>query len=53
VDALTVANWQRAGGKGGRPTPVPRPDARAEQRRREYVSRLRRMGLIPGGVSRG
>lgn len=25
VDALHAANWQRAGGKGQRPKPVPRP----------------------------
>lgn len=48
VDALLGANWQRGGGKGQRPKPVPRPDARAEKRRREYVGRLQRLGLIKG-----
>jgi hypothetical protein len=46
VDVLMGANWQRGGGKGQRPTPISRPDARTEKRRREYVSRLRNMGHI-------
>jgi hypothetical protein len=41
-----AANWQRSGGKGNRPQPIKRPDPRAEKRRREYVSRLKRMGHI-------
>ncbi|MEV1331121.1 hypothetical protein AB0J20_16265 [Micromonospora costi] len=49
VDALLGANWQRGGGKGQRPKPVKRPDARAEKRRREYVGRLERLGLIKTG----
>jgi hypothetical protein len=43
------ANWQRGGGKGAKPRPVKRPDARAEKRRREYVARLSRAGLIKVG----
>lgn len=46
VDLLQGANWQRGGGKSTRPKPIPRPDARAEKRNREYVARLKRMGLI-------
>ncbi|MFE9955832.1 hypothetical protein [Micromonospora sp. NPDC005299] len=49
VDALLGANWQRGGGKGQRPKPVRRPDPRAEKRRREYVGRLQRLGLIKHG----
>lgn len=29
VDLLAFANWQRGGGKGRRPRPVPRPHKRA------------------------
>ncbi|WP_162959149.1 hypothetical protein [Micromonospora tulbaghiae] len=46
MDVLIAANWQRGGGQGSRPKPVPRPDPRAEKRRREYVGRLQRLGLI-------
>lgn len=46
VDALQGANWQRGGGKGSRPKPVHRPDPRAEKRNREYVAKLRQLGLI-------
>lgn len=46
ADLLQGANWQRGGGKGPKPKPIPRPDARAEKRRREYVGRLQRLGLI-------
>lgn len=49
VDALHGANWQRGGGKGSRPKPINRPDPRAEKRRREYVGRLQRLGLIKHG----
>ncbi|WP_406083113.1 hypothetical protein OHA01_26390 [Micromonospora zamorensis] len=49
VELLAGANWQRGGGKGGKPKPLPRPDARAEKRRREYVGRLQRLGLIKEG----
>lgn len=52
VDLLAGANWQRGGGKGKKPTPLQRPDPRAEKRRREYVARLRRLGLIPAGGDR-
>lgn len=31
VDALHAANWQRAGGKGQRPKPVPRPTDKTQQ----------------------
>jgi hypothetical protein len=50
LDALNGANWQRGGGKGSKPKPTQRPDPRAEKRRREYVARLKRMQLIPGGA---
>jgi len=46
VDVLLGANWQRGGGKGSRPKPIARPDARAEKRRRDYIHRLQRRGLI-------
>jgi hypothetical protein len=49
ADLLAGANWQRGGGKGQRPKPVPRPDPRAEKRRRAYVGRLQRLGLIHAG----
>lgn len=49
VDALLGANWQRSGGKGAKPKPVRRPDPRAEKKRREYVGRLQRLGLIKAG----
>ncbi|MCG5460852.1 hypothetical protein MED01_004278 [Micromonospora sp. MED01] len=49
VELLAGANWQRGGGKGSKPKPLPRPDARAEKRRREYVGRLQRLGLIKAG----
>lgn len=49
VDLLAGANWQRGGGKRSKPKPIRRPDPRAEKRRREYVGRLKRLGLIPGG----
>ena len=29
VDVLAVANWQRGGGKGSRPKPLPRPGAQS------------------------
>lgn len=29
-DRLAAANWQRAGGKGPRPKPIPRPGTRPE-----------------------
>ncbi len=49
VALLAGANWQRGGGKGSKPKPIPRPDARAKKRAREYVGRLQRLGLIPTG----
>jgi hypothetical protein len=49
ADFLAAANWQRGGGKGARPKPLKRPDARAEKRRREYVGRLTRLGLFKSG----
>lgn len=49
VDALVGANWQRGGGKGQRPKPIQRPDPRREKRRRQYVGRLQRLGLLKGG----
>lgn len=44
---LAGANWQRGGGKGQRPKPVKLPTAEDQQRRRSYMGRLRRLGLIP------
>jgi hypothetical protein len=49
IEVLMGANWQRGGGKGPKPKPFPRPDPRAEKRKREYVARLKRLGLIPAG----
>ncbi|MGC4891090.1 hypothetical protein [Micromonospora sp. DT227] len=49
VDLLAGANWQRGGGKGPKPKPIKRPDPRAEKRRREYVGRLQRLGLLNRG----
>lgn len=46
ADILAAANWQRGGGRGQRPKPLPRPDPRAEKKRREYIARLKRRGLI-------
>jgi hypothetical protein len=48
-DLLAAANWQRGGGKGPRPKPLQRPDPRAEKRKREYVGRLQRLGLMKTG----
>lgn len=31
VDALNGGNWQRGGGKGRRPKPIPRPGATADE----------------------
>jgi hypothetical protein len=33
ADLLAAANWQRGGGKGTRPKPLPRPGAAEEGRR--------------------
>ena len=44
---LAGANWQRGGGKGPKPKPIEVPDGRQEQRRRDYVNRLRNLGMIP------
>ncbi|WP_433651027.1 hypothetical protein ACQP2C_32460 [Micromonospora zamorensis] len=49
VELLAGANWQRGGGKGSKPKPMKRPDARAEKRRREYIGRLERLGLKKTG----
>lgn len=32
VDLLAAANWQRGGGKGQKPKPVPRPQAEGKRR---------------------
>lgn len=32
ADVLAGANWQRGGGKGKRPKPIPRPNERATKR---------------------
>jgi len=41
VDTLVGANWQRSGGDGAKPTPVPRPgdEARAKVRKARMSSR--------------
>ena len=36
VDALAAGNWQRQGGKGARPKPIPRPGVRGPTVRRHY-----------------
>lgn len=41
VDLLQGANWQRGGGKGRKPQPVPRPRNAAEVR--EQRERMKRM----------
>lgn len=52
LDTLQNANWQRGGGKGKRPKPIPRPGTQKEKRMgttkrsqeeiRNYLSRLKR-----------
>ncbi len=32
---MQMANWQRAGGKGGKPTPVKRPDDKPQKKSRK------------------
>ena len=34
VDVLQLANWQRGGGKGSKPKPIPRPGSREVETRR-------------------
>jgi hypothetical protein len=52
VDTLAVANWQRGGGKGRRPKPLPRPGAaetgtrygkptRSQAEVRDYLAKLK------------
>lgn len=57
VDALNAANWQRAGGKGEQPKPVPRPaDLKAVKQRREamldrasrFQQRQKMKVIVPG-----
>lgn len=40
VDALHAANWQRGGGKGKRPRPVPRPGEQDKGRKRFGTGRM-------------
>ncbi|MCO1575367.1 DUF5361 domain-containing protein [Crossiella sp. SN42] len=40
TDAAQLANWQRAGGRGKRPTPIPRPQARRPGGAAALISRL-------------
>jgi hypothetical protein len=52
---LAGANWQRAGGKGGKPKPLEVPGAKAgsktqksrAERGEDAAQRLRNLGLIP------
>ena len=56
---LAGANWQRSGGKGSKPKPIPLPDARGRGDRpskgkpsgENIAQRLRNLGLIPTGSS--
>ncbi len=51
-------NWQRAGGKGQRPKPVPLPDDKARTGKPaapkpsgdDIARKLRNLGLIPAGT---
>jgi hypothetical protein len=55
---LAGANWQRSGGKGQKPKPIPLPDTKgrgdqpAPYRRAsvDVVDRLRALGMVPGGT---
>lgn len=50
---LAGANWQRSGGKGQKPKPIPLPDGKTGQRKpdgAEVAQRLRNLGLIPAGA---
>lgn len=42
VDALQAANWQRQGGKGTRPKPIPRPGVRDRSSTRHHFGRVSR-----------
>jgi hypothetical protein len=53
---LQGANWQRAGGKGSKPKPIPLPDTngrgsapKTRQSGEETARKLMDMGLIPPG----
>jgi hypothetical protein len=55
---LAGANWQRSGGKGQKPKPVPLPDDRSRGDRPaparstpDVGERLRNLGLIPAGTT--
>lgn len=39
VDLLVVANWQRAGGKGAKPKPLPRPGFKDQTKRSTFGSK--------------
>ena len=55
---LAGANWQRGGGKGQRPKPIPLPDDKGRGDRPTVVKpsaadvteRLRNLGMIPSGA---
>lgn len=36
ADVLALANWQRGGGKGTRPKPIPRPGVEAQKNERTF-----------------
>lgn len=48
---LAGANWQRAGGKGRRPEPIPLPDRKQKPKvdGAELARRLANLGQIPVG----
>ncbi|MEU3452185.1 hypothetical protein ABZ671_00880 [Micromonospora sp. NPDC006766] len=54
---LAGANWQRSGGKGGKPKPLEIPGARRTRQQaakpaqsgEDIAQRLRNLGLIPPG----
>ena len=55
---LAGANWQRGGGKGQRPKPIPLPDdkglraqpAPSKPSGADVAERLRNLGMIPTGT---
>lgn len=41
ADALMAGNWQRGGGQGAKPQPVPRPREVAEKNRRDQLAAMK------------
>ena len=51
-DALNAGNWQRGGGKGQQPKPLPRPQPLAKRRKwEEQVRRFKLEKYGEGGVT--